>query len=181
MNNQSMFKWMKKLCDYDSFQTCLGLTNRSLKEQYDMELLLRFLVLRSIDESKLKNIGDIGEFLTDQMVEMSQKNEYQYGIEEEAFKITFEVLQAQMSSDSFRKYDEKQDKFTGGFLVSAFEVIALGIGYNYKQYKERNIDLKPLIKDIWINSDYPTWSGGGTDAKRRIPKLIPLGRKKFIG
>jgi len=178
MHNRRMFNWMQSLSEDPAFQACLSLSDRSIDEQYDMELLLRFLVFRKIDESKLKSIGDISVFLTDKMIEMAQQD-YNYIQEEEAFKVTFEILKEQMGSDSFRKYDKVKDRFTGGFLVSAFEVIALGIGFNYEKLKETTVDIKKLVQHVWLNTNYPSWSGGGTDAKRRVPKLIPLGRKVF--
>jgi uncharacterized protein with ParB-like and HNH nuclease domain len=179
MYNRDLFNWMKDLCQYQPFQDCIALSDRSKIEQYDMELLSRFLVFRTMERSKLKKIGDISVFLNKEMMKIADNKSYNYQEEENAFKLTFDILAAQTDSDSFRKYDSAKGRFTGGFLVSAFEVIALGIGYNYERLKDNRINLRERIEHIWINTDYPKLSGGGTDTKRRVPKLIPLGREVF--
>jgi Protein of unknown function DUF262 len=179
MYNKEMYHWMRELSQNEMFQACLSLSDRSLEEQYDMELLLRFLVFRTIDRSELRGIGDIGIFLTDKMVEMAQRKDYEYQKEAEAFKLTFDILFNQTGSNTFRKYVPQKDKFSGGFLVSAFEVIALGVGYNYKELCNSDIDIEERVKHIWTDTLYPSWSGSGTDAKGRMPKLVPLGRDLF--
>jgi hypothetical protein len=179
MYNRDLFHWMKRLSDYPPFQDCIALSDRSMLEQYDMELLSRFLVFRTMDESQLRKIGDISVFLNKEMMKIADDQSYDYQQEEEAFRLTFDILSAQMSSDSFRKYNAQKAKFTGGFLVSAFEVIALGIGYNFRTLAGSNVDVRKKIEHIWLNTDYPKLSGGGTDAKRRVTKLIPLGREVF--
>jgi hypothetical protein len=179
MHNRQMYHWMRELSQYEMFQACLSLSDRSLEEQYDMELLLRFLVFRTIDKSELRSIGDIGVFLTDKMVEMAQQKDYDYEKEEEAFKSTFDILFDKTGSNTFRKYVPQKARFSGGFLVSAFEVIALGVGYNYKELQNSGVNVEELIKRIWTDTQYPTWSGSGTDAKGRMPKLVPLGRDLF--
>lgn len=55
----------------------------------------------------------------------------------------------------------------------------MGVGYNYKGLPHSTVDLKDVVKRVWTETKYPSWSGGGTDAKRRIPKLVPLGREMF--
>jgi hypothetical protein len=179
MYNREMYHWMRELSQNEAFQACLSLSDRSLEEQYDMELLLRFLVFRTIDEGELRGIGDIGVFLTDKMVEMAKRKDYEYEKETEAFKLTFDILSNQTGSNTFRKYVPQKDKFSGGFLVSAFEVIALGVGYNHKELRNSDINIEERVKHIWTDTPYPSWSGSGTDAKGRMPKLVPLGRDLF--
>ncbi len=179
MYNRRMFHWMRGLSNNEMFQSCLSLSDRSIEEQYDMELLLRFLIFRSIDEGELKGMPDIGVFLGDKMMEMAQKENYDYVGEEEAFKSTFEILSKQTGGESFRRYDQRKDRFLGGFLVTAYEVVALGIGYNYTELLNSQTDIRSLIEGIWKNPDYTFWTGAGSDTRRRIPRLINLGRKIF--
>ena len=47
------------------------MSDRMLSERYDLELVTRFLVFRNLEESEFKSIGDIGEFLTDRIVELA--------------------------------------------------------------------------------------------------------------
>ncbi|MGB5593296.1 MAG: hypothetical protein WBM62_04580, partial [Crocosphaera sp.] len=95
-----------------------------------------------------------------------------------AFKRTFEVLNETTGDDSFKRYKPEQDRFLGGFLLSAFEVVALGIGYNYENLPLTN-NIPELIKSIWSDETYKKWSGAGVNAARRLPYLVPLGREVF--
>lgn len=180
MFNREMFQWMKNLSQNEMFRECIALSDRPLEEQYDMELLLRFIVFRSIEENDMRGIkDDLGGFLTDNMVKMAKNKNFDYAQEEEAFSNTFKILYEQMSSDSFRRYSPAKDKFLGGFLVSAYEVIALGIGYRAKELSRSSIDIRDRVKKIWSSPEYTEWSGSGTTAQRRIPRLVPFGRQMF--
>ncbi|WP_414545334.1 DUF262 domain-containing protein [Nostoc sp. CCY0012] len=180
MFNRDMFRWMKELSQKEIFRECIALSEKPIEQQYDMELLLRFLVFRTLEQTEMRKIGnDLSGFLTDKMVEMAKNKNFDYSEEETAFNATFEILYEQMGSDSFRRYSTNRDKFLGGFLVSAYEVIALGIGYNYKNVSHSQINLKEKIQEIWTRPEYTDWSGSGTTAQRRVPKLVPFGRQMF--
>lgn len=180
MYNREMFNWMKSLSQNQSFKECIALGDRLIDEQYDLELLLRFLVFRNIEQNVMKGIkNDFGEFLTEKMVEMAKNPEFNYEEEEAAFYQTFSILGQQMGSDSFRRYSSTDDRFMGGFLVSAYEVIALGIGYHYKQLSSSNFNIRDKVKEIWSRPEYKEWLGVGTNAQRRLPQLVPFGRQMF--
>lgn len=179
MYNKNMYQWIRDLSQLEIFKECVALTDRSIDEQYDLELVLRFILFRTLSESGLREVKDVGPFMTDRMVAIAQSQDFKYEEEEEAFRTTFQLLFDSTKGDSFRKYDTAKGKFIGGFLVSPYEAIALGIGYNYKALTQTNIDIEGQIKNVWSNSVYRQWSGSGITAGRRIPKIIPLGRKLF--
>lgn len=144
-----------------------------------MELVLRFILLFDKDEESLKDLGgDVSVFLTDGMREMALNKELDYSHIEKAFKKTFDILNQALCDDSFKRYKPEQDRFLGGFLLSAYEVIALGIGYSYQNPPQTN-EISSRIKNIWSNSTYQKWSGAGVNAARRLPYLVPLGREVF--
>ena len=110
---------------------------------------------------------------------MAQDKNFNYDLEKEAFEKTFEILYSSMMGESFRRYDAQKNRFLGGFLVSAYEVIALGIGYNHDSISQTNIDIRERIKKVWMQPDYTSSSGTGVSAQRRIQKIVPLGREIF--
>jgi Protein of unknown function DUF262 len=178
--NQDLYRWMKNLSSDENFQSCIALNEKSLEEQYDLEILSRFLVLRSIDPSDLKGLGDVDSFFTDRMVKIAENKSYDRCEEEQAFKTTFAVLANSTREESFRKYDPSKQKFSGGFLLAPFEAVALGIAYNYQQYTNgQNIDIKQKTIDLWSNEEFKSAFGRGKDASNRLPKLIPFGREFF--
>ena len=179
MMKRDMYRWMRTLAQSEDFMECVALTDRAIDEQYDMDLVLRFLVFRAMPEGRLVNIGDMGEFLTDEMMSMATNTAFDPEEEERAFRETFAYLRSTLSSDSFRKYDEVRKKFLGGFLVSAYEVVALGIGYNYATATSGHLDVVGLVKDVWTNVQFTSRSGSGLRASQRVPSTIPLGRSLF--
>jgi hypothetical protein len=176
--NLPFYRWMKDLSNNEDFQSCIALNEKSTEEQYDLEILSRFLVLRKIDPKEMSGLGDVETFFTDNMIKIAEDKSYDLEEEALAFKKTFEILNIEMSGESFRKYDVGKSKFSGGFLLAPFEAIALGIGYNHAT-ADQSIDLRKKIISLWSNPEYIESFGRGKDASTRLPKLIPLGRKLF--
>jgi len=177
--NHAMYDWLRELSIGENFTNCVNLTDRAISEQYDVELVLRFLVFRNLDNTILKNIGDLDDFLTKKMREMAISKEFDKEKEGRNFKETFELLARTTKEDSFRKYNAVKDRFLGGFLVSAFEAVALGIGYNLDRISNQKIDVEQKIKQLWQMQVFTESAGSGIRASTRIPKVIPLGRDLF--
>lgn len=179
MLNKDLYQLMRSLADYEPFKKCTALSDRLYEEQYDMELVLRFILLFDKDEKNIKKLGgDVHVFLTEKMREMASNKELDYQHIEAAFKTTFDLLNETTGDNSFKRYKSEQDKFLGGFLLSLYEVVALGIGYNYKNLPQTN-QISDSVKTIWSDPTYQKWSGAGVNAAIRLPYLIPLGREVF--
>ncbi|MBE9258073.1 DUF262 domain-containing protein [Dolichospermum sp. LEGE 00246] len=179
MLNRNLYELMRSLADYEPFKNCISLSDRFQEERYDMELVLRFILLFDKPEEDIRKLGDdVSVFLTEEMRKMALEQELDYSHIEMAFKRTFDILNQTTGDNSFKRYKSEQDRFLGGFLLSAFEVIALGIGYNYQNIPATNT-ISDSIKTIWSDSTYKKWSGAGVNAVRRLPYLIPLGREVF--
>jgi len=181
--NPDAYTWLTDLAQDTNFKTCVTLTDRAESEQYNVELIVRFLVFRRLAESKLKGIGDIGEFLTDELVELGESlktSTERQRFEEKAFRFTFEKLAQALGEDSFKRYDVEKGRFAGGFLLSAFEAIAIGVGYNFELYQTSNLpDVAAVARDLWGNEEFDRSTGSGVRASSRVPVIIPLGRRLF--
>jgi hypothetical protein len=179
MLDKDLYKLMRSLADRESFKSCIALSDRLYEEQYDMELVLRFILLFDKDDNSIQSLGgDVSVFLTERMREMALKKDWDGSHIENAFEVTFNILNEVMGDNSFKRYKSETDRFLGGFLLSAYEVVALGIGYNYQNLPSKK-QISERIKNIWSDSTYQKWSGAGVNAARRLPYLIPLGRKVF--
>jgi hypothetical protein len=181
MVNPDLYQWIDKLASNSDFSACIGLSDNKLEQQYNLELIVRFLVLRQIDESRLKNIPDLGEFLTDGIVELAQDPSFDREAAEAAFKFTFSQLASELGDDSFRRYDPNKGRFVGQFLVSGFEAIALGLSHNYQDWKaaDKSRPIKELVQELWSNQRFLDGIGSGVSASRRLPVTIMVGREKF--
>ncbi|PSB04335.1 DUF262 domain-containing protein [Merismopedia glauca] len=179
MLDKDLYKLMRSLADRESFKNCIALSDRLYEEQYDMELVLRFILLFDKDDSSIQTLGgDVSVFLTDRMRDMALKKHWDGSHIERAFEVTFNMLNEAMGDNSFKRYKSDNDRFLGGFLLSAYEVVALGIGYNYQNPPPTD-QIDERIKKIWSDPTYQKWSGAGVNGARRLPYLIPLGRKVF--
>jgi Protein of unknown function DUF262 len=183
--NPQMYQWMKKLSENEDFRSCVNLSETLEEEQYDMEILSKYLILRNI-KIETQTISNIAGFITDKIQEAASSPSFNYKEEQKAFETTFKILNQTTKDNTFRKYDPVTDKFSRGFLLAPFEVIAMGIGYHYKKYEAvisageiNNLDIKGNLKKMWLSEDYQNAYGRGKDSKTRVPKLIPLGRKLF--
>lgn len=181
MENREMFSWLSNLSKDEGFEECIVLTDRAKEEQYDMDLALRFVVFRTLDPEELKKAKDINEFVTDKMLEIARNVEFDFEKEASAFKATFSILNKSIGADCFHRYDVQKQKFLGGFLLSAFEAVALGVGYNYEEVWDiqENFDILERIKELWADKNFLKRIGSGKTASLRMPRIVPIGRELF--
>jgi len=175
--NREFFKWMETLYNDLNFQNTISLSDKKENEAYGMELVLRFITLRTLPDDSLKGMGLIGDFLTDRMLELAKEKSFNFNQEEEAFKSTFELLNTQLGDDAFRKWDDH--RFAGGFSISAFEGVALGVGYNVDRPGFNSENLPERVKSLWKDANFRQWTGVGKPAGSRMPRSIAIGRDHF--
>ncbi|HSY98582.1 MAG TPA: DUF262 domain-containing protein [Terriglobales bacterium] len=179
MMNRDLYRWMRQLAEDTNFTSCVALSDRALEEQYDMELVLRFIVFRTMAPADFTNLGDLGEFLTDQAKSLAQDKTFDLKNEEVVFRETFAILASVLGDDAFRRYDTAKKRFLGGFSVSAFEAVAIGIGYNPKKAKANPKQVQQRVEQMWSDTEFVDNSGSGIRASSRVPKIIPYGRAAF--
>ncbi|MCP1319414.1 DUF262 domain-containing protein [Halomonas sp. 707B3] len=180
MLNKEFYTWLQSLASYSAFQECVALSDRPIQESYDLELALRFIIFSCIDASELDQLGDVGIFITERMRSIAIDPDFDQADWESLFKRTFDLLQNSLAEESFKRYSIEKQKFTGGFLLSQYEVIAYGIGYNIKAGNPVH-DVKAKAESIWSDNRYTDWSGSGITATRRLPRILPFGREVFNG
>ncbi|NER20269.1 MAG: DUF262 domain-containing protein [Symploca sp. SIO1C2] len=180
MLNKNLYDSMRSLADREAYKNCIALSDRLYEEQYDMELVLRFIILFDQDLDIIKKLTqlDVREFLTTKMRDLALKKDLDISHIERAFDVTFNILSETMPDQCFKRYKPSSDKFAGGFLLSLYEVVALGIGYNYQNPPPKD-EILDRVKSIQSDPVYQQWSGAGVNAGRRLPHLIELGRKLF--
>jgi uncharacterized protein with ParB-like and HNH nuclease domain len=185
MSNPNAYRWLKDLSQNEAFQVCISLSDKAAREQYDLELLLRFLIFRSMDEVTLGEIRnkEISDFITGYTIKFPKESELNYELEESAFNTTFKILADQLEGNSFRKYSPQKGKFIGGFLVSAFEAVALGLGYHYEKLANTQIDVADRVKKLWSDPRFTSSlggsPGGSINTRKRIQTILPVGRELF--
>jgi Protein of unknown function DUF262 len=179
MMNSALYKWLRDLSHDPNFVTCTALSERAVDEQYDMELVSRFIVFRAMPLTELRTVGDMGEFLTDKSKLIAQDKAFNYKAEETAFRDTFAVLASTLEDNAFRRFDKTKQRFMGAFSIAAFEALAIGTGYNTKAAKQDPAGLEKKVKAMWSDKEFVDNSGSGIRASSRVPKIIPYGRNTF--
>ena len=176
MVNPEFHEWVLELSKYSPFQETIALSERNILEQYDQELLIRFLIFSSMDIDEYDRGLDVGEYLTEEIVKLAESSTFDKKAQEERYRAVFAALNESLGSDAFRRFSN--GKFRGGFLLSPFEVIAYGLGFNSHDLPSSD-EIVRKAKALYENPDYAKWSGSGVKANTRMPRLLPLGRQMF--
>lgn len=177
--DRTFYQWLSELGQFEPFQEATALAERQLLEQYDLELATRFVILRQRPEDRIPRYGELGEFLSDEIVRLANDKDFDRDAEAAAFRMTFSVLARALGDDVFRRYDVTKDRFHGPFLISAFEVVGLGLGFHAQSYQLKDAEkIATMVKrKVWRKPDFLTSSG--VRATQRLPKTLPFGRNLF--
>jgi hypothetical protein len=177
MINRPFFLWMQGLADLPDFANSLTLTDRKQQERYDLELVVRFLVMATLKPG-LSGPRDLGEFLTDEIVELAKAPTYDQSAVGSRFAGVMNVLNESLGSDAFLPYRPDRDAFSGGFSVAAFEAITYGVGENLSEWQqlsreESKTRLRERVKAMWQdNEQWRVQTGTGIRAENRLPFVV---------
>jgi Protein of unknown function DUF262 len=169
--------WLTRLAKYESFQACVSLSDRLLEEQYDIELVLRFLMLHDMEIKGRRGLADFPTRLDDWSVELAGEFKQRHSPLEDRFKVTFDELASDGGEDIFRKWDVDKQQFRGAFLNTSFEVIALGLGYHVANRTRHRNDYRAITQSLWEGPVLANRFATGMATADRFVKTIPLGRK----
>lgn len=179
MINKPMYSWFMELAINSDFISVFPLTSKQVDEQYNVELVLRFLALKDTDISRVRGLSDIGDFLTKRMKEIAIDSEFDMDLEKDKLIKTFKILNLSLGENAFKKY--KNNRYLGAFSLSIFEVIGLGLGFNINDYDETNpahlAKIKDVSEQLLDNPDFVRNSGSGARASTRLPHILPMGRQ----
>lgn len=184
MVKRDYYFWLSDLQTFRPFQIAIAVSDRSQQEQYDLELILRFLAASQASVERLRAVGDMAEFLTNAAVSMARDEEFDADSARATFEGTFAIIAEALDDQAFHRYDADRDRFLGGFSVSAFEAVSTGVaahleGWQTKDPAHRSQELTRRVKDLWVNETFRQYARGGVRARTRIPQVVPLGRELF--
>ncbi|MBP1173863.1 MULTISPECIES: GmrSD restriction endonuclease domain-containing protein [unclassified Paenibacillus] len=182
MVNRSFYLWAAELVKHQSFINCIPLSEKQQLEQFNMEILMRYLVIRHADLNKIKGNEDIGEFISEEIIGIAENKSIDLQKETTIFHKTFDYLDRILSDDAFRKFDDEKMKFKGAFSMPAFEVIIAGVSENINE-----ITTKPpeetiqTIKNIYKSPQYlSVTTRGGARPITRLKDLATLSKGVFM-
>jgi hypothetical protein len=181
--NSAVLPWLQELASHPGFVNSVALADRLVEEQFDIDLILRFLMLfdydRNSTSSRLSDFPSKLDAWAEGFAEEFPDKSDRY---KSVFNETFDVIEKYGSSMLFKKWDQKKSRFVGGFSSSSFEAIALGLGYHVANGTPYRRDLDDVAKQLWsvvIPERLGTTTGVPTGD--RIARIIPLGRELLAG
>jgi hypothetical protein len=180
MISKPFFEWLKELPKFEPFVISTALSDRPLEQAYDVELALRFILLAVMPEGEIKSVGDVGVFLTEKMTEVAQDKKFKKTAVRHLFEETFGIIADVLEDKAFKRFNASRDRHEGGFLLSLFETVALGVAYNASRGTLcAKASIANRARSLWTKQEFTDWAASGVTATRRLPRLIPLGRKLF--
>jgi hypothetical protein len=178
MVNRDFFAFIRDLAGYSAFSEVMALSDKPLMESYDLEQVLRFLILTEAPEEELTAIGDVGVYLNEKMIALAQDRGFDYSTWQRRFEETFTRLHEVVGERAFKRFSFQKKRHEGGFLVSQYEAVACGVAWNLERGTLR-ADLDLAIQEIWGQKDFTDWAASGITAARRLRRIIPFARGHF--
>lgn len=179
MSNEEYFQSLKELSEYEPFINTINISDKNIDEQYDKELVSRFLVLKEVNASDMGKISDLGAFLDDQLVAFFETKFSSWTETKSLFERTFRLINDAMGDNAFKRYNLTREVFYGGFIVSAFEMVALSIANNIERWEANPELIESKIIACWskIAEEGINWKG--YSASGRLPKTMSVGEEIF--
>jgi hypothetical protein len=178
-DNPNMLVWLEKLSKDENFEKVTGLPPRRKSTRYDLELVLRFIVMAPHKDLNV-NLGQfssVDTFLTEALIEIIKDSDFDFDAEEKRFKKTFATIYEAAGRGAL-KYSKTNGLGSGKFSLAFFEAVALGIAQNIENLP--NIEtIKKQIEEIGKDERYRTASSAGRNTMSRTPKLLELGKEYF--
>lgn len=180
MIDKNFYNNIKKVCEYSKFKNITSLSERLISQQYDKELVIRYIVARNKDLSTVNSNEDIGKYLTDKILDIIIDKDYDMTKDIDELKRSINLLDKSLGSNSFKKSNpDKENKFEGQFLLSSYEAILVGISENIEYWENNNPLLEEKIKSIYTNEVYNNATSRGKRPILRFKELVDLSRKFF--
>ncbi len=180
MINKNLYNEMLLLNDNEDFKNCFSLTDTRTEERYDLELIVRYLLYTSFPSTFLNNIDknrNMDSFLTEELEKFADDKNIHLKLDKNKFVRIFKLLYTSLGDDIFKRY--KNEKFTGGTLLSSFEAIVPGLYNNIEYWESNKQELIEKVKSIYHQGEYEFAMRRGTRALDRMAQLIQFSRKWF--
>lgn len=178
MHSSEALTWLDDLAKNSAFQSCLGLSDKAADEQYDKELAVRFLTLYG-QEGHAPRMTDLGSFLDEKILDFSDPESDLCATAKAAFEKTFTLIAEALGDSAFRRYDLGKNKFMGGFLVSVYEFLSLGVGAHVLEPGYNPPQIEDEVKNLWSDEGFKSGTGTGVNAENRLRTTLALGYEKF--
>lgn len=180
MLNPEFQKWLLQLAANVDFLTTIDQTEVAIERQAQVELAVRFFAFRNV---AYKPGLDVHEYLDDALVKMATDVDFNLPAEAALFARTFAILNSSLGGLAFKRWNGTD--FGGKFLMSVFEVVALGVSINIDAIDALGEAascefVKERCRLLWVDATFTKNSGAGVRGTSRLANLLPLAEGFFL-
>ncbi len=168
----------------ENFKETTSLSDKQISEQYDLELIARFICFKDLNDNDFKEFNEISSSLTKLLSAKAKQFDSSSTDDFKVFDRVFSTIYSATNGAAFKRYDPQQDRFLGGFTIAAYEAITLGLAHNIDDWEkisnpDRDSALLVRIKDILKSPEYIDGTKAGTRGTTRLSKIVPYSREFF--
>ncbi|MBK5346999.1 MULTISPECIES: DUF262 domain-containing protein [Bacillus] len=178
MVNPKYFETVNTLAENAIFKSITCLTAKSLEEQFDKELIVRYIIARSANLEEINLQQDIGIYLTEELINMMELNIANLEQYSEEFIKAIELLNETLGDKAFKKYNRDKENSEGGFSLSLYESLVTGLSESKDPWENKE-QLIELIKQIPYDSKFEHATLRGRRPIARFQELTMLSRELF--
>lgn len=176
-HDRPFFSWIRELSVYKPFQSSTGITEYQEEKQFGIELVLRLLAAR---KHPYPTGQDVHDYLDEATLALVRDKTLQREAEGRQFRETFDLIGESLGELAFRRWNGS--KFIGKFLLSVFEVVAVGVSKNLSKLKKlaparQKTFITERSKKLWDDPTFEKYSGAGVRGSDRLGNLLPLAAK----
>ncbi|MEQ1400726.1 DUF262 domain-containing protein [Acinetobacter baumannii] len=174
MRDENVYKKLAAFAVSKEFTRILGISSNKIKEDYPMELLVRYLVAKrnkfKIEDYSL-SYTEIRDFFDEEIIKLIEDDSFDIDQEISELSRAIDLLDTSLKGLSFKK------NFRGSFSNSAFEVILVGLVENIDKYNPNNI--RDKISEVYANEQFIVHTKHGKKALDRFVNLTEFSRRIF--
>jgi len=160
MLNKTFHDWLLGCAALEPFLTTVDQTENALKKQSATELALRFFAFCNV---RYQSGFDVHEYLDEALMRMATSDTFDMAAEKDIFDRTFNLMQDAMGDRAFKRWNGTI--FHGKFLMSVFEVVAIGVAKNIAAIDalpSKSDFVENRCKALWANTTFQKNSGPGS-------------------
>lgn len=155
-----------------TFKKVINLTKKQLEEQFDKELIVRYLVSRFIDTNEIDSSTNIRTYFTEQLINMMETNTSDINKYGEDLIKTLQILDEVLDGEVFKRSTTK-------FSLAMYEAITTGLSQNIDYWEANKAELIRRIELTTSDSRFTEATKKGQRAVTRFKMLIELSKEIY--
>ncbi|MFT5874699.1 MAG: hypothetical protein ACI8WT_003670 [Clostridium sp.] len=183
MTDEKFYVTINGLKNYPNFKKCLIINEERYKEEYHMELIIRYLIAKlDIVDYDNYNISQdkLSHFIDKEIIRVIQISGFDLDKEIDIFKRTFDYLSKTLGANTFKKYNSSKSKFEGAFSNSSFEAITGGVANNIDVISGKSKDeFKTDIINMYNEDRFNNAAKRGVKAIARFKEMAKFSKEYF--